>query len=433
MFFLVLIIALGMVCVGYRQVKKSQNMISSFHILWWAFFVLMAVLLYDTRKWSFTGIAYIELLAILAFLGGEIGLRADFPIWGKKTGVTKQKKIGNMAWIMLCGICIIALLGQFISLRNYGFSLSSFGNLQAFMNMNTTIAYERYNGSSNAGGGVEQLLLMFSYIAPLCGGMCFVYAKGIVEYGISVSSLLPIVFGMLFTNTKAGFIASIMLFFCGFFVSYLEKYHRFIEMKFKVVLLVLVGAGMMFLVLFVVMCIRVGDFSSETIQIIRHKFAEYTVGQMEAFELWFDREMQLGTSLEGGANTFMAVADKIGVKTRVQGVYGLIDGASSNIFTAIRGTIADYGLVGSGVFYLVLGIFAGYGEKVLKQTVQPVVKALTASVLFYFLYSFIISPWIYTSYIVPFVAFSFFTYFCKWDFYEVQTITRRGYAGKNQK
>lgn len=433
MFFLVLIVAVGLVCVGYRQVKKSRNMISSFHILWWAFFVLLSVLLYDTSKWSFTGIAYIEILAVLAFLGGEIGLRADFPIWGKKTGVAEQKQIGNMAWIMLCSICIIALLGQFISLRNYGFSLSTFGNLQAFMNMNTTIAYERYNGASNAGGGLEQLFLMFSYIAPLCGGMCFVYAKGIVQYGISVFSLLPIVFGMMFTNTKAGFIASIMLFFCGFFVSYLEKYQRFIEIKFKVVLFVLVGAGMLFLVLFTVMCIRVGDFSSETIQIIRHKFAEYTVGQMEAFDLWFDREMQLGASLEGGANTFMAIADKIGVKTRVQGVYGLIEGASSNIFTAIRGTIADFGLIGSAFFYLILGIFAGYGEKVLKQSSQPVIKALTASTLFYFLYSFIISPWIYTSYIVPFVAFGLFSYFSNWDFYELQTRGRRKYAAKNQK
>ena len=413
---LVFIGTLFLVGVGFVCLKKSINIAAGINAIWWALFIIMAFVFYDTSTWKFMGTLYIEAVCACALLGSEVGRRLKY---ANRNAIEKagnnpcDRKIGNVAWIMLWGIVALALLGQLLSLKGYGYSLSDFSSADAYISMNTKIAHDRYNVPSSGVGALTQILLIFSYVGPLCGGYCFVYAKKLKGYLFSLITLVPIIFGMLFTNTKAGFIASVMLFVAGFIVAYMEKNRRFFKINFKMVALLVVLGCIMFLALFAVMCIRVGDFSNETISIIKNKFAEYAVGQMQAFELWFENIRPDEGGLELGSNTFLAIADKLGLKIKVQGVYGLIDGASSNIFTAIRGVITDFGLLGGFLFYMIAGMLGGICEKRIKNAYSIISITLVAGILFFYLYGFIISPWIYTSYILAFIGFYAFCYFSK--------------------
>lgn len=403
--------------MGFFCLKKSINIAAGINSIWWSLFIIMAFVFYDTSTWNFMGMLYIEAICVSALLGSEVGRRLKYANGNaiQKTDTNPcDGKIGNVAWLMLLVIVSMALLGQLLSLKGYGYSLNDFSNIDAYISMNTQIAYERYNLPSSGVGALTQILLIFSYVAPLCGGYCFVYAKKLKGYIFSLVTLVPIFFGMMFTNTKAGFIASIMLFVAGFIVAYIGKNRRFLRINFRMIALLIVLVVVMFLVLFAVMCIRVGDFSSETISIIKNKFAEYAVGQMQAFELWFENIRPDESGLELGSNTFLAIADKLGIKIKVQGVYDLIDGASSNIFTALRGVITDFGLVGGLFFYLITGMLGGMCEKRIKNAFSIISITLVAGILFFYLYGFIISPWIYTSYILAFVVFYVFCYFSKY-------------------
>lgn len=421
--------------IGFFSLKKSINIAAGINGIWWALFIIMAFVFYDTSSWNFVGMLYIEVVCACALLGSEVGRRLKYAnrnVTVNTDSNQDERKIGNVAWLMLLGIIVMAFLGQLLSLRGYGYSLRDFSNAESYISMNTQIAYNRYNVSSNGGSALTQILLMFSYIGPICGGYCFVYAKKLKYYMLSLITLVPIIFGMMFTNTKAGFIASVMLFAAGFIVAYIGKTRRFLKINFKMIALLAVLVCIMFIALFAIMCIRVGDFSNETISIIKNKFAEYAVGQMQAFELWFEHIRPDEGGLELGSNTFLAIADKLGLKIKVQGVYELIDGASSNIFTAIRGVITDFGLLGGWLFYLITGMFGGICEKRIKNAYSILSIALTAGILFFYLYGFIISPWIYTSYILAFIGFYLFCYFSKYNIkcQETKFIVGRTYVKK---
>lgn len=421
--------------MGFCCLKKSINIAAGMNSIWWALFIIMAFILYDTSEWRFTGMLYIEAICVCTLLGSEVGRR----IKGINRNNAEQernslnhKNIGNVAWLMLLGIVALALLGQLLSLKGYGYSLNDFSSADAYMLMNTQIAYNRYYASSGGVSAITQILLIFSYVSPLCGGYCFVYAKNLKGYLFALSTLVPIIFGMLFTNTKAGFIAAVMLFVAGFIVAYMGKNRCFIKISMKMLVLMTGLVCVMFLALFAVMCIRVGDFSSETIAIIKNKFAEYAVGQMQAFELWFENIRPGEDGFELGSNTFLAIADKLGIKIKVQGVYDLIDGASSNIFTAIRGVITDFGLLGGLLFYWITGMLGGICESRVKNVNGILSVTLVAGMVFFYLYGFIISPWIYTSYILAFVVFYVFCYFSRYRIkcQETKFIMGRTYVKK---
>lgn len=431
---LVLAGTIFLLSTGFFSLKKSINIAAGINGIWWALFIIMAFVFYDTSSWNFMGMLYIEAVCACALLGSEVGRRLKYAnrnVTVKTDSNPDDRKIGNVAWLMLLGIIVLAFLGQLLSLRGYGYSLRDFSNAEAYISMNTDIAYARYNAPVGV-GTITQIFLMFAYIGPLCGGYSFVYADKLRCYIISILTLIPIIFGMMFTNTKAGFVASVMLFISGFLVAYLEKKHCFPNISFKMIALLIVLGSALFIALFIVMCIRVGDFSIQTILIIKDKFIEYAIGQMQAFELWFEHIRPEERGLELGINTFLAIADKLGLKIKIQGVYELIDGASSNIFTAIRGVITDFGLVGGWLFYMIIGALGGICEKRVKNNHGIISITLMASILFFYFHGIIGSPWVYTLYMLPFVCFYIFCYFSKYNIkcQETKFIVGRTYVKK---
>ncbi len=73
----------------------------------------------------------------------------------------------------------------------------------------------------------------------------------------------------------------------------------------------------------------------------------------------------------------------------------LSDFWNTNVYTAFRGIIMDYGLFGSIIFMLFFGIFSGCSYNVYRKNKTYGSLSILAMSYLFILYSFIISPYIY--------------------------------------
>ena len=92
------------------------------------------------------------------------------------------------------------------------------------------------------------------------------------------------------------------------------------------------------------------------------------LGHLAAFSAWFDTYLKQMGGATFGARTFAGPLNLLGISTRVTGVYTtfvFVGGGpgKTNIYTAQRGVIEDFTLVGAEVWYFLLGILGGFAYR----------------------------------------------------------------------
>lgn len=377
----------------------------------WMFFVIVPIVV-NMFEYEFNGIglAWILLAVISYELGGALGNS----MWRKMRPSVHRElcrpvEFYKLGWWFVNLNVLLASLAFVSTVLTQGFNISSFFNLNDFISMNTEMAYRRYNGAQS-GNGLIQILSVFYYAAPLCGGYAICFATKKKEKILCVISLLPITLLMLFSNAKAGFIAACILWTSGYIISYYVKFGRTLKLKIKTVARILISLGVFFVLLYLVMLIRVGDFSKEMRDFIAQKFFVYGFGQMVSFDAWFaQKDFQQVAGV--GKNTYMAVFDLLGVTERQQGVYEVLVNGYGNVFTAFRAVISDFGKY-IGLFYMfVRGVITALAyNMVVGQRSKPhvVSKCLLAASYFWGIHSVFGSPWVYTLYVLSVMTFGAF-------------------------
>ena len=308
-------------------------------------------------------------------------------------------------WILLVLIIFIAFAGIMLSLLQRGISLSSLLDISQLGQINHNAAVDRYEGNSTP-SLVSQLFVIFYYFAPLCGGYMFNFFDGKLSKVITLLSLCPALLSMAFFNGKSTFIAACMLWGSAFLVSLIKTKRGRIKLRARWVIGALLAFFAVIVLLYISMCLRVGDLSAETRAVINKKILVYAFGHVEAFPLWIET-VELGV-YDFGANTFMLIPRMLGFVVREQGVYGFM--GNSNVFTANRGIIQDFGIFGGLIFWFVVGLISNHFIKNVIRKKRSFISTtlLTASFFFVLYGSLIISPWIYTSYVAAFAAFAVF-------------------------
>lgn len=367
----------------------------------WIIFIFFPLLFWKIGyKWNGSGLIWI----LLAVLCTELGaLVVNKKIKSKNVSNNKEMKID---WKIVIFIIILGTICFLLQLKIAGFSLASFTNVDSFLNMNSEVAKERYSGSSQK-DIFSQILLCFLYLSALVGGYAFNFSKNKEQKIIStVFSFLPIIGMMLFSNGKSGFISCIILWLAGWCISYLFINGKLPKIKGKYIILGITLLIGIFGILYLVMLIRVGDFSSPMRKIISNKFMVYALGHIVNFDYWFSH-IKINDSIEFGINTYMAIFKTLGLVERVQGVYPVILRGFGNVFSAFRGVIADFGIIGGLIYCFLRGIITQYCfEKVSSGNIKSSISStLLVCSYFWNIYGFIISPWIYTSYILTMIMF----------------------------
>lgn len=411
---IVVVVLTVLLLVAAHKLCKTWITPAAINALMWSCFALGAVIFYGTSELvNFIGVTYLLLLAFAMIMGDWLAQKYGAAVrTGISTVIPGKMKLGyqhNLRTLRFAVICCVALgvFREIFTLYMNGYSLLNFLSLEKFLEMNQGIANQRYHGDGGYSSTFMQLLLCFEYAAPFCGGWVLPLAKKKRDYILSFASLLPIALGLLITNGKAGVIASVMLWATGLIISATRKNRKDIAVNRKLVIIVAVSLAAFLGVLFFSMMARAGSLDGSVFTYIVRKFAVYAFGHMEAFDIWFNRLLNglESQKLGWGSSTFMAVYNVFTNGEKMHGVYVTVGGSTSNVFSGYRGLVTDFGIVGA-VF---AALFVGYLGGMLYRSVRDNEKISTleivvlAATYFWLLYSMIISPWIYTSFVCAFV------------------------------
>lgn len=387
-----------------------------FTLFWTAFVVLPVTLWKVDYVWDYKGLVWMELAVFFTVLGGRVSKNFGL-VWNRnsvqKLSSSFDRNEESYSWWALLGVIVIGVVSAFLSLRENGFGIGDILSIRGIINVSSTSAVLRYTENRST-STLHQLLSILIYAGPLCGGFTFNFSKKFKYRILSIATMIPIVMEMVFTSGKSGFIASIFLWLAGWCISYELVNKRSPIVKTKSMILLGLGVGCLLLILFLVMLLRTGEFSGEMIGIIYQKFWVYAFGHMIEFDAWFSMPRSLDYGL--GSNTYMTFFRLLGLVSRKGGIYDVIIPEYGNVFTAFRGVIEDFGTVGGLLYCMLRGVVTQLSVNSLSKgkfySFIPIM--LVACSFFWNLYGFIVSPWVYTSYIMAICIFGLFSLvFCK--------------------
>lgn len=410
--FITLVIVFFMLVMA-RYVSKNWINPSFILIIYWSFFIIAPFYAFrGDYDWKYIGLYWIIIACIFFLIGYLLGRDISNKKKQKISNIFETdstKKLSKVSWIFIVILILIGMYRTVIEVSINGFSFSMFFNLDTLIMMNTSMAYDRYIGGGNSYNMIMQVINVFIYTAPLCGGYAYNYSEKKIHKILSVATFLPIIMSLLLTNGKVGLVANSFLWATGYLISYTEKYRKAPSINIRKVVIVLIVSFGVIGLLYISMLLRIGDLSSQTREIVNKKFSIYAFGHMQAFDLWFSN-YGLSNEYTYGEYTFLGIFSSLGIAIRKQGVYDFIGGASSNIFTVFRGIIQDYGIMGGLLFMIILGLIGGHSfHNVLNINKSSVAnKVILAATYFFIFHSMFSSAWTYTSYILLFPLFALY-------------------------
>ena len=369
----------------------------------WIFFAVSALLLQNYIDLRFDGCTFI-LAGVIFFVAGTIFSDYFFRPTPSETKLELKKKwVTPLLIILLVG----AMVNPLYSIILHGFSLRALLDMREVLEMNKGISEDRYAGAE-AHDVVNQFFLIFSYAAPVIGGLCF-RLVGKWNKVLCILTLIPCTFIALTQSLKMGMIASFILFFAAYIVcSY--TYGLPIRMKGKIILRFALVIASFLGTLFISMVFRTGEVTEKTILEISEKFVSYAVGHMHNIDMWYTSYQP--TDLTWGSRTFLGISNILGIEERVQGIYPefLNVGKNgffgiSNTYTIFRPLVEDFGEVGAMVAMFVMGVIGNMSLKaVIAHRATIFNQVLLVALFAYLMWSFSASFYAYTTYLAMFVV-----------------------------
>ncbi len=387
-----------------RFLKQDIFSPAVINIYWNAFFIIGGVIFFGNGiDWGYNGILWMILTCFSCLIGQVVG--GKFQI--TEISYKKEEK-RNYLYVILVFIILIGLIEPLFYVKGFGYSVLDLVDFNKLLQLNTEIAYDRYSGHEYNAPAISAVLSIIIYMGALVGGYAFHYMKKVGGKILSVAVLLPIFFLAIITNAKVGVIASIFLWFIGWLLKSLQMKNldRALTSRLLIIGVCVAILGIAFLDL--TMLMRIGSIDLETQLIVNKKLQEYAFGQVNSFDYWYDSYDS--TNLEMGANTYMFLTNWFGITARKQGVYDLMPGLVSNIYTINRGIITDFGKLGGIIYWFIIGGISGITYKRVKTGTERKIISMVilGAIYFTILYGFIISPWIYSSYVLAFIGFGVF-------------------------
>ncbi|WP_444667058.1 O-antigen polymerase [Flavobacterium columnare] len=297
------------------------------------------------------------------------------------------------------------------SLLVNGISLSTLLNFETLLEVNNSIAVSRYEEEVKT-SIISQFTLIFVYLTPLWAG--FLSNLNLAKSNkFLYLSLLPSIFVLVTQNTKLVFIAGLFLFLVGRLTYFIIFKDRLILVKPKFILNFIVGFFVFYFLVVLSFIMRVGEYNETSFESVNAKVASY-IAHVPAFDIWlnetYDPEIN---ALEGGTKTFYGIANFLGIKKRIAGIFSddinIVSNKNeilTNVYTVFRYHLEDFGYSGTFVFLFFIGLIFSF-SRFIKRVSPHASLAIIACLLFYVFDSFVSSIWAYISFILVFVVFYF--------------------------
>jgi oligosaccharide repeat unit polymerase len=267
------------------------------------------------------------------------------------------------------GAALCAVLAVVINLRATGVGLSSMLNIGAVLDTTNTLSKMRYEEA---------------YVAPLAARILFVpaYAMSVVNgfllaatawrakrfvVGMCLVLFTPVLAGSLLFTSRATVLYWLLFTLSGAALGMAAGRAGRIPVFTKERVIIMAGGGVAVPLLFIVgQLLRAGTNDFGRLGEVLWHLRIWFFGTVCGFSWWVDHEVGFGwmEPLRYGEITFRGIYAMLGKVETAEIQYEQMEigsGQYSNLFSAFRGMIEDFGPYGTALMLIVFGAFAGAG------------------------------------------------------------------------
>ncbi len=379
-----------MLIVFIKRYKKAAQLLSpaSLYTLFWGFFALMGVI-FDDGVYSYAGIYWI-LASILAVNVGQMIILPN-----------RQSKIDKTVYVIELKTKLHLYIVGFISCVLIAFTLKDYIASGGVNNV-PQVAYDYYTNQTADSSLLtklkEQLFSISMYFNGYLGGELFFMSKEKTkERLVALLPIIPPVISMFTTSGKLGVLVVGIFFVIGYIMMANNVgYIKTVMINKKVVKRYWILIPILAVFFALSLSLRMGGTSKEYLSIAFNKLKSYAFGSPMAFNAWFAMDGESEYTM--GLQTFMGIPHALGLIDRKMGVYQELIETSvwhTNVYTAFRGLILDFGKVGALVVLIIFGMCAGKAFSVYKNRKTNLSFCVLSMSYLFIMYSIIISPYIY--------------------------------------
>lgn len=413
--FLILLIAQTLVTLFIRFTEKSWYAPASLFALIWNFIFVFSILSAQDYYFSVPALLSILLFVTVFFCGGRLAL-----VFKNIKSQTVDAQLLNTGNIVLHELIIkVGVLSGFTALilllQYSGLTLSSIFNFQSFSEASFKVSAERYAGVRLS--SPIMLCITISYITSFVAGMLLA-GKTTKSQKIWIALLiLPIVLFSVFYTARSVMLYMFVIIGGSYFAfkPFYQRNHPVLFSRRNVI----IGAAGIFLLLsaFIIsqsfrMKLNLND--SGQFSFVTNYLKVWFSGNVSGYSSWYDVESVLPVD-NSGSFTFAGLSELFGVSERKVGIYETTIDVNhqmsfSNIYTAFRFLMDDFGFSGTLIVFALLGFLSKYFfERSRRGSLTS--AAILSGILAFFLFSFISSIWAYNSILFSWIGFCCYCFY----------------------
>jgi len=401
----------------------------AFFALYWAVFVILALVVapdFDVRP---EGLLWILFSIFAVYIGSVIGLGKMLFKAIPPSGQTRIKNLStyrkpnnlNFPWLkQLVILCSILGLGAIIVLvLSTGRDLLSLLSLESISQIGREYTIARYLDPAYKEPGLAVALFTFIYLGALFGGILFAKTSSKRDHIISLLPFIPAIGVMIILTTRTSIYFTILIWVSSYFSTHvltskgLPSLFRWKYIIPGLVILILL-VGVVTMALMSRYGINIKNINIEVLIKIWSMIRVDVFAPLATFSQWFAQHWQETVEPAFGSFTFagplhwLGITEPLGYEP-VEVPPTIFD---TTLFTLFRNLISDFTLIGS-----ILLLFAGgvLGGIVFRQVVRGEILCLPILAAFYgvILCSFSGSLFDYTTVLIAWIIFVAYFVFIK--------------------
>ncbi len=361
-------LALSVALVGWaawmRAATGTWLQPGSFFALFWCFAGVLPMILAPHERVEIITIAWLILAGMAVSLGGLVGNR------GFKTRRLANGSTASARELQTYGavamVAVVLGIGSSIAfLSGSSIALADVLDIEKLVVVSNQAYFQRYaETGAPAPPVLSQALLPFVYLAPAAGGILFAMARKISPRILGLLTFLPAIAVTVLQTTKAAVLFAIILWLSGYFATRLRLGKLAVFTKGHLLTAVVVGGGLTTF-FFAVGLARLASTDVSLLNVVMVKLLTSAFGHMTVFSQWLTTYVQHPFNPTLGSVTFAGPLEMLGYQQRIPGLFDtvidLVAGESSNIYTAFRPLIQDFGIPGALAILTLLGYVGGVG------------------------------------------------------------------------
>jgi oligosaccharide repeat unit polymerase len=395
-----------------KIITRSWFSPGSFFALCWSFFLFVPLAFASEYKVDTIGLWFIVIFTMSCATGSIIAYKPKNKNSFLKNQENTSSSFNNLL-IPFTILSIISLLGLIFllqyALNSYNFGYYSF----SWFSIPNLIAIDRYSGDLYYPFHIKYSLYCI-FPANLIGGLLLSLKYNSIKLKMIAFTPLFAAFSLgIIEGTRSSILLGLIIFFSAWLSRQviIEKRNNLKNQYLKFII-----SGIIFILGFTLLFILIQwlrqGMDVLLADLLIDRIRAYFFGYLAAFSNWLVESGELNYS--GGITTFAGPFNLLGILERPLGFYDPINissNISTNIFTAFRGLIIDFSIIGSILIAFIIGFITQLFFQ--KNHLNKIISTLPVSIFYAFtLYSPLISIFHYNSilfsWIIVFLLIKFF-------------------------